>query len=66
MYDIHIKRSDVVKYFNFNFFNFVIIICFLTRVLTLVVLFLTALKAAAVAKPIILGILSSISLILAL
>ena len=56
MYDIHIKRSDVVKYFNLNFFNFVIIICFLTRVLTFVVLFLTALKAAVVAKPIILGI----------
>ena len=52
--------------FSLNFWYFCILISFLTRSLTLGILFSTALRAATLAKPVILGVLSSISVILAL
>ena len=48
----------------FNSTNFCIIICFLTRLLTLGILFSTAVNAELVAKPVMLGILLSVSVIL--
>ena len=53
--------------FNFNFTNFCVIISFfLTKLLTLGILFSTVVRAVVVAKLLILGILLLISLILAL
>ena len=46
--------------------NFYVIICFLTKLLILGILFPTVLNASFVAKPLILGIVFSISVILAL
>ena len=51
--------------FLFNFTNFCVIICFLTKLLTSGVLFSTAVNAELVARPLTLGILPSISVILA-
>ena len=54
-------------YFFFNFSNFCVIICFFfTKLIILGILFSTVVKAALVAKPLILDILLSISVILAL
>ena len=50
--------------FIFNFCNFSVIICFLTRLLTLGILFSTVVNAVFVAKLLTSGILPSISLIL--
>ena len=53
--------------FTFNFSNFCVIVCFfLTKLLTLAILFLTAVRAAVVAKLVILDILFLTSFILAL
>ena len=49
-----------------DFSNFCAINCFLTKLLILGILFSTAVNAAFVAKPLILGILPSILVILAL
>ena len=51
--------------FLFNFTNFCIVICFLTKPLASGILFSTAVNAELVAKPVILGILFSSSRILA-
>ena len=56
----------MVSKFLFNFSNFCVIICFLTKRLILGILFSTAVNAASVAKPLILGILPSILVTLAL
>ena len=56
----------IISQFLFNFDNFCIIICFVTKLLILGILFLTVANAVFVAKPLMLDILSSISLILAL
>ena len=57
----------MISNFLFNFTNFCVIICFfLTKLLTSGILFSTAVNAEVVAKPSILGILLSISLILTL
>ena len=53
-------------YFTLYFSNFGIKICFLTKLLTLGILFSTAVKSEVVAKPLILDILPSTSLILTL
>ena len=53
----------IVK-FIINFFNFSIIICFLTKLLTSGSLFSTVVNAVFVAKSLISGILPSISVIL--
>ena len=52
--------------FIFNLCNFSVIICFLTKLLTLGILFSTVVNAAFVAKLLISGILASISVILVL
>ena len=52
--------------FIFNLTNFCVIVSFLTKLLTLGILFSTALKAVVVAKLVILGILFLTSFILAL
>ena len=52
--------------FIFNFCNFSIKVCFLTKLLTLCILFSTVVNAVSVAKLLILGILPSISVILVL
>ena len=52
--------------FIFNFTNLCIVICFFTKLLTSGILFSTAVNAELVAKPVILGILPSISVTLAL
>ena len=52
--------------FTFNFTNFCVIVCFLTKLLTLGILFSTAVNAELGAKSLILGILPSISVILEL
>ena len=51
-------------FFNLN--NFCVIICFLTKLLTSGILFSTAVNAELVTKPLILGTLPSISVIIAL
>ena len=56
----------MISNFLFNFTNFYIIICFLTKLLIPDNLISTAVYAELVAKPLILGILLSISLIFAL
>ena len=56
----------MISKFLFNFSNFCVIICFLTKLLILGILFPTTVNAAFVAKPLILGILPSIFVILAL
>ena len=56
----------MVSKFLFNFSNFSVIICFLTKLLISGILFSTAVNAAFVAKPLTLGILFSISVNLAL
>ena len=57
----------IISNFHFNFFNFyVMIYFFLTKLLTLAILFSTAVSAEFVTKPVILGILLSISAVLAL
>ena len=61
---IIISRS---KIFRFNAWFFCIIVCFfLTNLLTVGILFSTVVNAAVVAKPVILGIMRHISVILAL
>ena len=50
----------------FSFFYFIIMICFLTKSLTLDILFSTAVTAVVVAKPVIIGVLPLTSLILVL
>ena len=55
----------IISTFLSNLTNFYIVICFLTKLLT-GILFSTAVNKAFVAKPLILGILPSISVILAL
>ena len=57
---------SISKIFRLNVWYFCVIICFLTELLTLGILFSTAIDAALVAKPEILSILPSISVILAL
>ena len=52
--------------FIFNLCNFSVIICFLTKLLTLGILFSTVVNAVFVAKLLISGILASISVILVL
>ena len=52
--------------FTFNFTNFCVIACFLTKLLTLGILFSTAVNAELVAKPLMLGISPSVSVILEL
>ena len=52
--------------FRFNVWYLCILICFLTKLLILGILFSTRVSAPLVAKPLILGILLSISVILAL
>ena len=52
--------------FIFNFCNFSIIVCFLTKLLTLGILFSTVVNAVFVAKLLISGILPSILVILVL
>ena len=52
--------------FIFNFCNFSIIVCFLTKLLTLGILFSTLVNAVFVAKLLVSGILPSISVILVL
>ena len=49
----------------FNFGNFCVVICFLTNLLILGILFSTVVNAVFVAKPLILGTLPSISVLLA-
>ena len=49
-----------------NFFQFSVKICFFTKLLTSGILFSTAFYSGLVARPVILGILPSISVILAL
>ena len=57
----------MISKFLFNFINFCVVIwIFLTKLLTFAVLFSTAVNAEVVAKPLILGVLPSISVILAL
>ena len=56
----------LISNFLLNFTNFCVIVCFLTKLLTLGILFSTAVNAELVAKPLILGILPSISVILEL
>ena len=50
----------------FNFTNFFIVICLFTKLLTSGILFSTAVNAELVPKPVILGILPSVSVILTL
>ena len=52
--------------FTFNFINFCVIVCFLTKLLTFGISCSIAVNAELVAKPLILGILPSISVILEL
>ena len=52
--------------FIFKFCNFSVIVCFLTKLLTLGILFSTVVNAVFVAKLLISGILPSISVILVL
>ena len=56
----------MISDFLLNFTNFCVIICFLTKLLTSGILFSTAINAELIAKPLILGILLSISIILEL
>ena len=56
----------MISNFFFNFLNFTFIVIFLTKLLTLGILFSTAVRAVEVAKLVILGILSLTSFILAL
>ena len=56
----------MISNFLFRFFRFCRIICLLTILLTLVILFSTAVSAEFVAKPLTQGILPSISVILTL
>ena len=56
----------MISKFLFNFSNFCVIICFFTKLLILGILFSTVVNAAFVAKPLMLGILPSISVILVL
>ena len=60
--DVNLLNSGVV----FNFINFSVIISFFTKLLTLGILYSTALRAVLVAKLVILGILPLTSFILAL
>ena len=55
----------MISGFLFKFTNFCVIVCFLTKLLTFGLLFSTAVNAELVANPVILGILFSISAILA-
>ena len=52
--------------FTFDFSNFCVIICFLTKLLIIGILLSTVVNEELVAKPLIPGILLSISVILAL
>ena len=54
----------MISNFLFNFINFCVAVCFLTKLLTFGIL--TAVNAELVANPVILGILLSISVILGL
>ena len=56
----------MINTFFFNFINFCVIMFFLTKLLTSSILFSTAVNAVVVAKPLILAILPSISVIVAL
>ena len=56
----------ISSYFIFNFTNFCVIVSFLTKLLTLGILFSTAVRAAVVAKLVTPGILFLTSFILAL
>ena len=56
----------MISNFFFNFLNFTFIVIFLTKLLTLGILFSTAVRAVEVVKLVILGILSLTSFILAL
>ena len=50
----------MITYLLFSFTNFGVIVCFLTKPLSLRILFSTAVNTELVAKPVILGILLSI------
>ena len=54
----------VISNFLFNLTNFCVIACFLTKLLTLGILFSTVVNAGLEAKPLILGMLFSTSVIL--
>ena len=54
----------MISNFLFSFTYFCVTICFLTKLLTSGILFSTAVDAELVAKPLIIGILPSISVIL--
>ena len=56
----------MISKFLFNFTNFCVIVSFLTKLLTLGILFSTAVRALVVAKLLILGISPLISFLLAL
>ena len=56
----------MISNFFLNFINFCVIICFLGKLLTLPTLFSSPVNAELVGKPLILGILPCISVILAL
>ena len=59
---------DMIKTYNQIYFQYLIFLCysvFFTKLLTLGILFSTAVNAESVAKPVILGILLSISVVLA-
>ena len=56
----------LVRYFTLYFSNFSIKICFLTKLLTSGILFSAAVNSELVAKPVMLGILPSISVTLVL
>ena len=56
----------MINKFIFNFYNFSIIVCFLTKLLTLGIVFSTTVNSVFVAKLLISGILPSISVILVL
>ena len=56
----------MISKFFFNFSNFCVIICFLTKLLILGILFSAVVNAAFAAKGLILGILPSIPVILVL
>ena len=55
----------MISNFLFDFTNFCVIVCFLTKLLTFGILFSTAVNAELVAKSVVQGILFSILVILA-
>ena len=73
-YDMNLLHSGVVVYlswswsviFFFNFTNFCVVVSFLTKLLTLGILFSTAVRAVVITKLVILGILPLFTFILAL